>query len=184
MTEKQTRDLQRTKANILRAAQDIFSTKGYSEAGIRDIAKRAGSNPSLVNRYFGSKEQLFEEALAETLDNSYLNEISHSEFGKEVVGMFLRPDKDNVNPLPMLVFSIAHARTREIAINLLKDRIIDPLAIWFDSADGQDRAARFMAITAGFFTYRDLLPLDSFSGEMSPENRKWLEDELQSLVDK
>ena len=40
---------------------------GYDGAGVREIAEGAGVTAMLVNRYFGSKEQLFAEVVAEIM---------------------------------------------------------------------------------------------------------------------
>jgi len=57
------RDSAATRAAILRAAIDAFTRSGYDGAGVREIASAAGVTAMLVNRYFGSKEQLFAEAV-------------------------------------------------------------------------------------------------------------------------
>ena len=53
-----------TKAVILAAARERFAESGYEAATIRAIAADANIDPSMVMRYFGSKERLFEAALA------------------------------------------------------------------------------------------------------------------------
>lgn len=40
-----------------------FARAGYDGVGVREIAGDAGVTAMLVNRYFGSKEQLFAEAV-------------------------------------------------------------------------------------------------------------------------
>src|SRR5260370_16043 len=44
-----------------------FARGGYEGAGVREIGKGAGVTAMLINRYFGSKEQLFAEVVAETV---------------------------------------------------------------------------------------------------------------------
>lgn len=51
-----------TKSAILEAAQRLFSSRGYSETGVRDIAAEAGVNPALISRYFGSKQVFISRA--------------------------------------------------------------------------------------------------------------------------
>jgi len=53
-----------TKAAILAAARSRFAEHGYERTTIRGVAAGAGIDASMVMRYFGSKEQLFEAALA------------------------------------------------------------------------------------------------------------------------
>ncbi|MBT0769409.1 TetR/AcrR family transcriptional regulator [Kineosporia sp. J2-2] len=62
------RDAGATRADLLRAARRRFSALGYERTTSRDIARDAGVNVSLIYRYFGSKEQLFEVVLEETAD--------------------------------------------------------------------------------------------------------------------
>ncbi len=44
---------------LLRAAEEVFALKGFKEAGIREITKKAGCNVAAVNYYFGSKKNLY-----------------------------------------------------------------------------------------------------------------------------
>jgi AcrR family transcriptional regulator len=48
-----------TRADILEAARELFSTGGYDGTTIRAIATRAGVDPALVHHFFGSKDDLF-----------------------------------------------------------------------------------------------------------------------------
>ncbi|MEC3979773.1 TetR/AcrR family transcriptional regulator [Amycolatopsis sp. H20-H5] len=58
------RDAAATKASLLDAAAELFAERGFDRTTVRDIAKRAGANQSLLFRYFGTKEALFEEVVA------------------------------------------------------------------------------------------------------------------------
>jgi len=49
----------RTQSRILAAAQKLFAEVGYDRATIRTIAAEADTDPGLVMRYFGSKDNLF-----------------------------------------------------------------------------------------------------------------------------
>jgi AcrR family transcriptional regulator len=59
-----TRNAAATREAILASARRAFAEHGYDGAGVREIAKGAGVTAMLINRYFGSKEQLFAEATA------------------------------------------------------------------------------------------------------------------------
>ena len=52
----------RTRAAILAAARERFAADGYAKATIRAIAAQAGIDPSMVMRYYGSKEKLLAAA--------------------------------------------------------------------------------------------------------------------------
>lgn len=48
-----------TREALLCAAETEFSEKGFDMASTREICRRAGVNVALVNRYFGTKEDLY-----------------------------------------------------------------------------------------------------------------------------
>lgn len=52
-----------TREEILEAARAAFIEPGYERATIRGIAAAASVDPALVLRYYGSKEQLFQQAI-------------------------------------------------------------------------------------------------------------------------
>ncbi|MGS0748745.1 TetR/AcrR family transcriptional regulator [Halpernia sp. GG3] len=64
--------------NILFAAEQLFSEKGFEKTSTREIASAANVNVSMISYYFGSKEKLleslFEMRMAES--QSYINEIT------------------------------------------------------------------------------------------------------------
>ncbi|MGW0766418.1 TetR/AcrR family transcriptional regulator [Streptomyces sp. NPDC002676] len=53
-----------TRDRILAAAREEFSARGYEKTSVRGIAKAAGVDSALVHHYFGTKEQVFEAAIA------------------------------------------------------------------------------------------------------------------------
>src|SRR5580692_6330689 len=61
------RDATATRAAILASARKAFAKSGYDGAGVREIAAGAGVTAMLVNRYFGSKEQLFAEVARDAM---------------------------------------------------------------------------------------------------------------------
>ena len=62
-SEQYPRNAAETRQRILEAAKTLFSRGAYSGVGTRDIAAEAGVNLTLINRYFGSKKQLFAEVI-------------------------------------------------------------------------------------------------------------------------
>ncbi|HEY6398761.1 MAG TPA: TetR family transcriptional regulator C-terminal domain-containing protein [Solirubrobacteraceae bacterium] len=56
---------------ILATAVDLVREKGLWNVRIADVAKRAGVSPANVVYYFGSKDQLFAQAIAEANDAFY-----------------------------------------------------------------------------------------------------------------
>jgi AcrR family transcriptional regulator len=79
----------RTKAVILRAARDRFAADGYERTTIRAVAADAAIDPSMVMRYFGSKERLFDAALAIDLRLPDLTAVAPQDLARTLVRHFL-----------------------------------------------------------------------------------------------
>lgn len=81
---------------LLVAAREEFLRLGPEGARVGDIAKRAGVNVALLYRYFESKEQLFEEAIVEPLDQLLQEMLVDTEDGvpkrgtDEMIELFYR----------------------------------------------------------------------------------------------
>lgn len=177
------RDAARTREAILAAAQRIFSTVPYGEASLKEITAEAGANPALVSRYFGSKEKLFEEALSDVLDSELLTVVPRASFGEAIAKLFTSEPAGRINPLPMLVFAVADTGTQRIAVRLLREKTLKPLERWIGGPEADARATQIMAVATGFFTYRLVLPLAPFEGEVSPDVTRWLATSLQLIID-
>lgn len=59
------------RAALVDAAMEEFSLKGYAGARTAEIARRASVVEPLLFKYFGSKANLFQIAVFETLDRNY-----------------------------------------------------------------------------------------------------------------
>jgi len=58
----QREDGKETRNRLLNAACEIFAEKGYRNAKVAEICRRAGANVAAVNYYFGDKASLYTEA--------------------------------------------------------------------------------------------------------------------------
>jgi AcrR family transcriptional regulator len=56
---------------MLQAALEVISARGYADTRIADVAERAGVSPALVIYYFKTKDQLLTEAIRYYEDNWY-----------------------------------------------------------------------------------------------------------------
>jgi len=74
-------DGKETRFRLLNAACDVFAKKGYRDARVATICKRAGANVASVNYYFGGKESLYKEAWEYALQD-----INESVFSESNVG--------------------------------------------------------------------------------------------------
>ena len=60
------------KAEILKAALEVFTEQGYQDATIKRIAERAGADTKMVHYYFASKANLFAVTMAQVLQGTGL----------------------------------------------------------------------------------------------------------------
>jgi len=61
-------ELEGTKLALINAAGKLFADKGFEGTSVRAIAEEAGANIAAVNYHFGSKENLYTEALRYVVD--------------------------------------------------------------------------------------------------------------------
>jgi AcrR family transcriptional regulator len=78
-----------TKAVILAAAKERFAQSGFERATIRAIAADAHIDPSMVMRYFGSKDQLFAAAADFDLQIPDLTGVDPADVGARLVDYFM-----------------------------------------------------------------------------------------------
>lgn len=171
-----------TRKAILKAAQGAFSTRGYSDTGVRDITAQAGVSIALVNRYFGSKEKLLEEALTDFLDSRRITAVSRERFGVVITEQLLDTD-ENRNPLSLAMLASSDPKARAITHRLIGELIYEPLALWFGPERGRQRAARLLIIMAGVTFHYRIYPLDVLAPQIDPSLRDWLVSQFQALAD-
>lgn len=175
------RDAKETRARILEAAQKAFSRRGYSQTGVRDIAGEAGVASSLVMKYFGSKANLFYEALKESLAGTALPFADKSDFGAVLTHAIENPDVPVVAPA-MIALSLGEDEARQAAERVVLDHVIRPTAEWIGAPDAETRATCVLMLSTGFSIFQRYM-----SVELAPDVRegvaKWMTASLQRAID-
>lgn len=100
------RDATATRRALVRAARRRFATDGYRATTVRQIASDVGVNVALINRYFVSKEGLFEACMLRTSDELETQASTPSKSIEEVIERLIEhvvnaPDRDD--PLQLLL---------------------------------------------------------------------------------
>ncbi|MFJ9945829.1 TetR/AcrR family transcriptional regulator [Streptomyces erythrochromogenes] len=139
MTERRSSD--RTRAVILRAARERFAAQGYERTTIRAVAADAGIDPSMVMRYFGSKEQLFDAALAVDLRLPDLGAMPAGELPAALVRHFVERWEGDPADDALLVL-LRSAVTNEQAADRMREVFAAQVAPALAAALGPERAAR------------------------------------------
>jgi len=110
----------RTRDAIETAARELFSSNGFERTTVRDIGARAGIDPSMIIRYFGSKDALFARVAKPDLRLPDLNGVASSGIGEAMVRHFLEQweGEQAGRGLPVLLRSAA---SNEEAAERLRD---------------------------------------------------------------
>lgn len=172
-----------TRAAILAAARARFATDGYERATIRAVAADADIDPSLVMRYFGTKEGLF--AAASTFDVR-LPEIDLD--GAEPAGTQLarhllhRWEEDDVL-IALLRVAVTNPAGVERVQEVFATQIVPTVrAVTPDPARAQTRAALIASQVLGLALTRYVLRLPAVVALSAEELVAWLGPTLQRYL--
>lgn len=154
-----------TRDAILASARRAFARAGYDGAGVREIAHGAGVTAMMVNRYFGSKEQLFAEAIAESMAKTtvVLPEIlKSSASGEDIAAALLSITKADATPLEgflIMLHSASSKRAAKIGREQIEKGHQKVLAAALSGDLAPERAAVMLALIAGFQVMRQIIGL-------------------------
>jgi AcrR family transcriptional regulator len=82
------RDSEATRGRLLAAARTHFAEQGFERTSLRSVAAAAGVNVALINRYFGSKEELFAQAVDIELRLPDLTAEPRETVGRKLIEIF------------------------------------------------------------------------------------------------
>src|ERR1017187_6191793 len=164
---------------MLRAALEVISERGYPETRIADVAERIGISPALVIYYFKTKDQLLTEAIRYSEDSWYASGQRRmaslptaAARIEEIVAMSCLPEADpdpGSSWLIWLDFWAQAARNCEVAAVRQKsdERWRETISALVQA--GQ-RAREFRAVDAGAFAIRLSALLDGLAGQVAMED--------------
>lgn len=163
-----------TRQAILEAARAAFMCDGYEQVGVREIAGRAGVDPALVNRYFGSKEGLFAEAVASKFDLRALFAGDRATLGERLARYVLQKKSphDGYDPLVALLRSTSCEAPARMLREALQEGFVKPLAALLEGPDALQRAELVGSTLLGLLVHRTVI------GGASPDNN----DRVVALV--
>lgn len=149
---------QRTHRRILDAARRVFADVGYESATVRGIAASAGVDKSSVIQYFGTKQNLFREAVAWTVP---LEDSAYADAGDAAEALSRRMlatwAADPNSPMAVLLRT---SMTSDDAAALLREHIsaaTGTLASLIDAPDARLRIAVLGAMLMGIASQRYLV---------------------------
>jgi len=157
---KRPRNAVATREAILQSALVAFSRHGYDGIGVREIAQTAGVTAVLVNRYFGSKEELFAAAVETAFaDISVLEGDSSLLAQRLTADVMTKSEKDAepINPFFLLLRSAPNPRAAEILRDSIARHFERPLKSLLRGPRAGERAAVILAVVTGLSLFRRVL---------------------------
>jgi AcrR family transcriptional regulator len=175
-----------TRQAILDAARSCFAQDAYEQVGVRDIAGRAGVDPALVNRYFGSKEGLFAEAIGKKFDLSAIFAGDRATLGDRLTRYVLekKPPGADYDPLLAMLRSSSSDVCGGMFRNALLDGFVRPLAARLDGPDALQRAELIGSTLLGLLVYRSVIGLDTAHADDGEPLIASVVATIQGLVDR
>lgn len=124
-----------TKLVLLHHAERAFTAAGFDDVGVRDIAQAASVNPALVNRYFGSKQGLFEAVLEAQGDAGDLLGREQATWGRVLAAVMVKKvgTEPDVDPFLILLRSAQSKSVGEMVHRSVECRLIEPFALHYGS---------------------------------------------------
>jgi len=183
------RNAANTREAILASARTAFTNSGYDGAGVREIASGAGVTAMLVNRYFGSKEQLFAEVVARTmavpviLTPDILESGNPGEAIAEALVDLTRTDASPLDGFLIMHRSGSSRRAAEIGREQIETHHHKTMTAALAGTLAPQRAAVVLAIVAGIQIMRQMIGLTALSKAKRKDLVQILAPLFQQLVD-
>ncbi|MGW9207223.1 TetR/AcrR family transcriptional regulator [Embleya sp. NPDC055664] len=172
-----------TKAVILAAARERFGADGYERATIRAIASDAAIDPSMVMRYFGTKEKLFAAAADVDLRLPALDAVPRSQLGAVLSAHFLDRWEGNEAMLILLRTGVTNDDAAERMRAVFADQLA-PLVLRTcpNPAEAPRRAGLIATQVLGLALCRYVLRLPPIVAMTHPEVVAWLGPQIQRCL--
>src|SRR5262245_13534152 len=163
------RDAAATRAAILASARAAFAAAGYDGAGVREIAKGAGVTAMLVNRYFGSKEQLFAEVIVDVMTHPIVltpQNLASPKRADAIAAALIDLTTAGQTPIEgfrIMLSSASSPRAAEIAREQIAAHHHKQLTAVLKGPHAAQRAALVLAFAAGIQAMRQMIQLPALA---------------------
>jgi AcrR family transcriptional regulator len=183
---KRGRNAAATREAILHSALAAFSRHGYDGIGCREIAQGAGVTGVLVNRYFGSKEELFSAAVELAFRDNSLFTGDPTLLAQRLATRVVTKSEKGAEPadvLLLLLRSAPNPRAADILRDSLARHFERPLKALLQGPRASERAAMIFALATGFAFYRRVIGTKALADASGASLFDDLAAMFQSLID-
>lgn len=171
-TSPRRRDAAATREAILASAIRHFARAGYDGVGVREIAGDAGVTAMLVNRYFGSKEQLFIEAVDVSFaPGVFITEDSHSLTRDAATILVSRSasDANAVAPFLIMLRSASNPRATEIVREAIERHVGRRLSSRLPEPGARLRSDVMLSVISGVLLMRRVVGAGAMNSRTAPD---------------
>jgi AcrR family transcriptional regulator len=172
-----------TRAAILVAARERFAADGYERATIRGIAAEVGIDPSMVMRYYGSKEKLFAAAAAFDLRLPDLDGLPVGQLGARLVAHFLDRWESDDTLMALLRAAVTNEAAAERMRNIFATQVAPAVrTVAPDPAEAAVRSGLVATQILGAALVRYVLRLPPVASMDRAELVAWLGPTVQRYL--
>jgi AcrR family transcriptional regulator len=178
-----------TRQAILASARKAFARSGYDGVGVREIAAGAGVTAMLVNRYFGSKEQLFAEVAADTMRDPVIltpENLAAPDFAAALARSLVEVTTPGATPLDgfqIMLRSASSPKAAEIGREWINRGHQSSLDAALPGPLPAERAAIFLALVAGLQVMRQMVEIPALANADPADLERLLVPVIRALVD-
>jgi AcrR family transcriptional regulator len=171
-----------TRQAILRAARKRFTHGAFAEVGLREIAQDSGVSAALIVKYFGSKENLFAEAVSFEAEATALLDCDLDHLGEHLVRTLLDlHDRASSDPFLRAVMAAFRPNGAHFS-GTFQQHFAGPLAARLTGADVPLRTAMICAHLTGLGAVRLAVKLPGVTALSPAETVATFGPLLQDLV--
>ncbi|MFF4836715.1 TetR/AcrR family transcriptional regulator [Streptomyces sp. NPDC001315] len=154
------RDGAATREAILAAAVVEFTEHGYARAGVRQIAERAGVTAMMINRYFGSKEGLFAQAVDRAFGPPTVVGDERRGLSRAIAHTLAErtaPGAERLDPFLLMLRSVQDPEAMDALRRGIEAHVGARLAGLLEGPEAEVRAQLGLALVAGTWLLRTVV---------------------------
>jgi AcrR family transcriptional regulator len=178
-----------TRQAILASARKAFARSGYDGAGVREIAAGAGVTAMLVNRYFGSKAQLFAEVAADSMRDPVIltpENLAAPDFAEALSKALVQVTTPGATPLDgflILLHSASSPEAARIGREWIGKGHQSTLETAIGGPQAAERAGVFLALVAGLQAMRQMVEIPALAAADPGDLARLLTPVIRALVE-
>jgi AcrR family transcriptional regulator len=174
-----------TRKAILESAVTAFTRSGYDGVGLREIAQSAGVTAMMVNRYFGSKEQLFAEVVDVSFAPRTVVPNSPETLVRDVARRLIErtdPGSEHLDPFLLMLRSASNPAAAEIVRLGIEKHVGQHLSDLLEGPRAAERAMVAVSLIAGFWLMRSVIGTSALTRADPDDLMRLVEDVLDVVA--